>query len=85
MADIHESSMPRVGQVRGGLADQVLRQIEHVPGIKEVGILRNVGQPELSVILDRERMAAYGTKIADAQAVLEMAFGGKTATQKYEG
>ena len=67
------------------LANQVIRQIEHVPGIKDVGILRNVGQPELSVILDREKMAAYGIKIADAQAVLEMAFGGKTATQKYEG
>jgi len=67
------------------LANQVLKQIEHVPGIKDVGILRNVGQPEVSVILDRERMAAYGIKVADAQAVLEMAFGGKTATQKYEG
>lgn len=68
-----------------GLADQVIKEIEHVPGIEDVGILRNVGQPELSVILDREKMAAYGIKIADAQAVLEMAFGGKTATQKYEG
>ncbi len=68
-----------------GLANQVIKQIEHVPGIKDVGILRNVGQPEVSVILDREKMAAYGIKVADAQAVLEMAFGGKTATQKYEG
>jgi heavy metal efflux system protein len=67
------------------LSNQVIKQIENVPGIKDVGILRNVGQPEVSVILDRERMAAYGIKVADAQAVLEMAFGGKTATQKYEG
>ncbi|MBU6342340.1 MAG: CusA/CzcA family heavy metal efflux RND transporter [Bacteroidetes bacterium] len=67
------------------IADQVIKQIEHVPGIKDVGILRNVGQPEISVILDREKMAAYGITVADAQAVLEMAFGGKTATQKYEG
>ncbi|HYK57457.1 MAG TPA: efflux RND transporter permease subunit, partial [Flavisolibacter sp.] len=52
---------------------------------KDVGILRNVGQPEISVILDKEKMAAYGVTIADAQAVLEMAFGGKTATKKYEG
>jgi len=29
-------------------------------------------------------MAAYGVQLSDAQAVLEMAFGGKTATQKYE-
>jgi len=67
------------------IANQVLKQIENVRGIKDVGILRNVGQPELSVILDREKMAAYGIKVADAQAVLEMAIGGKTATEKYEG
>lgn len=66
------------------LANKVIDQIEDVQGIKDVGILRNVGQPEISVILDREKMAAYGIKVADAQAVLEMAFGGKTATQKYE-
>ncbi|GGD55679.1 cation transporter [Emticicia aquatilis] len=67
------------------IANQVIKQIEKVEGIKDVGILRNVGQPEISVILDRERMAAYGVTLADAQAVLEMAFGGKTATQKFEG
>ncbi|MFK7059445.1 efflux RND transporter permease subunit [Flavobacterium oreochromis] len=67
------------------LANQVIANIKNVEGIKDVGILRNVGQPEVSVILDRDKMAAYGVKISDAQAVLEMAFGGKTATEKYEG
>ncbi len=67
------------------IANQVLDQIKNVDGIKDVGILRNVGQPELSVVLDREKMAAYGVNPADAQTVLELAFGGKTATQKYEG
>ncbi|AMA48497.1 efflux RND transporter permease subunit [Flavobacterium covae] len=67
------------------LANLVISNIKKVEGIKDVGILRNVGQPEVSVILDRDKMAAYGVKISDAQAVLEMAFGGKTATEKYEG
>lgn len=67
------------------IANKVLAQIRNVDGIKDVGILRNVGQPEVSVVLDREKMAAYGITLSDAQAVLEMAFGGKTATQKYEG
>jgi cobalt-zinc-cadmium resistance protein CzcA len=67
------------------IANKVIAQIDNVPGIKDVGILRNVGQPEISVVLDQDKMAAYGVTIADAQAVLEMAFGGKTATQKYEG
>jgi len=66
------------------LANEVLAQIKDIPGIKDAGILRNVGQPEISVILDREKMAAYGVTLSDAQAVLELAFGGKTATEKYE-
>ncbi|OAZ05196.1 efflux RND transporter permease subunit [Flavobacterium succinicans] len=66
------------------LSNEVLKQIKDIPGIKDVGILRNVGQPEISVLLDRDKMAAYGVTLSDAQAVLELAFGGKTATQKYE-
>ena len=66
-------------------ANQVIAQIKNVPGIKDVGILRNVGQPEISILLDEEKMAIYGITKAEAQAVIEMAIGGKTATQKYEG
>ncbi|GAO43834.1 efflux RND transporter permease subunit [Flavihumibacter petaseus] len=67
------------------IANQVIEQIKAVPGIKDVGILRNIGQPEISVLLNEEKMAIYGITKADAQAVIEMAIGGKTATQKYEG
>ncbi len=66
-------------------ANLVLQQIEKVPGVKDVGILRNIGQPEMSIVLDEERMALYGVTKADALAVIEMAIGGKTATVKYEG
>lgn len=66
-------------------ANLVLEQIKDIPGIKDVGILRNIGQPEISIILDEERMAMYGVTKADALAVIEMAIGGKTATVKYEG
>ncbi|PSL26289.1 efflux RND transporter permease subunit [Dyadobacter jiangsuensis] len=66
-------------------ANQVLEAIKNVPGIKDVGILRNIGQPEISVILHDHKMAQYGVSIADAQAVIEMAIGGKTASILYEG
>jgi cobalt-zinc-cadmium resistance protein CzcA len=66
-------------------ANKVLEQIKDVPGIKDVGILRNIGQPEMSIILDEERMAMYGVTKANALTVIEMAIGGKTATVKYEG
>lgn len=67
------------------IANQVIEQIKNVEGIKDVGILRNLGQPEISVQLDEEKMAIYGVTKADAQAVIEMSIGGKTATTKYEG
>ncbi len=67
------------------IANQVIPQIENVQGIKDVGILRNIGQPEISVTLDEEKMAIYGVSKADAQSIIEMAIGGKTATVKYEG
>ncbi|HEX7584693.1 MAG TPA: CusA/CzcA family heavy metal efflux RND transporter [Prolixibacteraceae bacterium] len=66
-------------------ANKVVEQIQNVPGIKDVGVLRNIGQPEISVTLDEEKMAIYGVTKSEAQAVIEMAIGGKTATQKYEG
>ncbi len=67
------------------LAESVIRKIKDVPGVKDVGILRNIGQPEMSVHLDEEKMALYGVTTSDAQAVIEMAIGGKTASQLYEG
>ncbi|HEY8937721.1 MAG TPA: CusA/CzcA family heavy metal efflux RND transporter [Cyclobacteriaceae bacterium] len=67
------------------LSNTVLEAIKDVRGIKDAGILRNIGQPEMSIVLDEEKMALYGITVADAQAVIEMAIGGKTATQKYEG
>jgi len=67
------------------LADEVLASIKDVEGVKEPGIIKNIGQPEISVVLDRNKMAAYGVLPADAQAVLEMAFGGKTASEMFDG
>ncbi|RDB06702.1 efflux RND transporter permease subunit [Runella aurantiaca] len=66
-------------------ANEVIEAIKDVPGVKDVGILRNIGQPEMSVILHDSKMALYGVSIADAQAVIEMAIGGKTASVLYEG
>lgn len=67
------------------IANQVIEKIKDVRGIKDVGILRNLGQPEISVVLDEERMAIYGVQKAEAQSTIEMAIGGKTATEKFEG
>lgn len=71
--------------VLDSLADLIFDQIHPVEGIKDPGILRNVGQPELQIRLSDTKMALYGVSTADAQAVIEMAIGGKTANVMYEG
>lgn len=65
-------------------ADSIASILRTVHGVKDLGILRNIGQPELSIVLNQSKMAAYGVTIADADAVIEMAVGGKTATKFFE-
>jgi cobalt-zinc-cadmium resistance protein CzcA len=66
-------------------ANTVMDILKHVKGIEDLGVLRNLGQPEFRIELDQEKMAFYGVNTADANAVIEMAIGGKEATQLYEG
>ncbi|MET4073493.1 CusA/CzcA family heavy metal efflux RND transporter [Hymenobacter sp. UYCo722] len=66
-------------------AREVYEVLKTVKGIDDLGVLRNIGQPEFHVDLDERRMASYGVSKSDAAAVLEMAVGGKEATQLYEG
>jgi cobalt-zinc-cadmium resistance protein CzcA len=67
------------------IAKQVCEKIDPIRGMEDVGVLKNLGQPELQIKLDREKMAAYGISAAEANAVIELAIGGKAATQLYEG
>ena len=66
-------------------ARQVCGILKKVDGIGNLDLLRSIGQPELHVELDEQRMASYGVSKADAQSVLETAIGGKEASQLYEG
>lgn len=66
-------------------ADEVLKVLKTVKGIDDLGVLRNLGQPEFRIELDQRKMALYGVSTADANSVIEMAIGGKAATQLYEG
>lgn len=65
--------------------EKIFSILNDVEGIEDLGILRNLGQPELQINLDQHKMALYGITTADANAVIEMAIGGKAATEIYEG
>jgi len=66
-------------------SNQVNNILKTVKGIADLGVIRNIGQPELDIDLDQSRMALYGVSAADANAVIGMAIGGKAVTQLYEG
>lgn len=66
-------------------ANEVYNVLRTVNGIADLGVIKNLGQPELDIDLDQQKMALYGVATADANAVIEMAIGGKAATQLYEG
>ncbi len=67
------------------LAGVIKGVLKNVQGIDDLGILKNLGQPEFRIELDQQKMAMYGVNIADANSVIEMAIGGKAATELYEG
>jgi len=67
------------------LANQTAAAIKNVRGIEEINVFRSIGLPELQIRLEESRMARYAVSMADAQAVIEMAIGGKAATKFYEG
>ena len=65
-------------------ADTVYAQLKTVKGVEDLGIIRNIGQPELQIDFDEKKMAFYGVQKQDAESVVEMAIGGKVASIVYE-
>ena len=58
--------------------------LETVDGIEDLGVIRNIGQPELRIELNESRLARYGVAKEDVQSIIEMAIGGKSASLLYE-
>lgn len=56
-----------------------------IHGVKDLGVFRLVGQPNLLIQVDREASARYGLQVADVNAVVQAAVGGQAVTQVYEG
>jgi cobalt-zinc-cadmium resistance protein CzcA len=68
-----------------GKVTEVYNILKNVRGIEDLGVIKNIGQPELDIDLNQQAMAQYGVATADANAVIEMAIGGKAASTLYEG
>jgi len=66
-------------------AYKVYDVMKNIKGVEDLGVIKNIGQPELRIDLDQSKMALYGVTTADANAIIEMAIGGKGVSQIYEG
>ncbi|HTL80587.1 MAG TPA: CusA/CzcA family heavy metal efflux RND transporter, partial [Bacteroidia bacterium] len=66
------------------LGRQIIPIMNTVPGVDDVGLLKTIGQPELTIVTDAAKMKAYGVNTGDCESVIEMAIGGKAVTQLYD-
>ena len=63
----------------------VERVLADVTGASDVKVEQTTGLPLLTVQLDRPAMARLGLNVADVQDVVEVAVGGRTAGQVFDG
>jgi cobalt-zinc-cadmium resistance protein CzcA len=59
----------------------IKRVLEQVRGIRDVTLVQELGQPSLSIKIDRARIARYGLNVDDVNKLIEAAVGGDVATQ----
>ncbi len=65
-------------QKKGKAIKQIL---ERVRGIREVTLVQELGQPSLTININRAKIARYGLNVADINGLIQTAIGGDVATQ----
>src|SRR3954471_5492771 len=66
-------------------AEAVRKTISAVPGVANITVVRELGQPSLTIEPDRAKIARYGLNVADINTLIETAVGGSPATKVIQG
>ena len=66
-------------------AVQVKNILTKVHGIKEITVVRELGQPSLVITPDRPKLARFGLNVSDVNTLVGTAIGGSAATQVIQG
>jgi cobalt-zinc-cadmium resistance protein CzcA len=66
-------------------ATEVERVMASVRGVADLDVEHQFGQPQLRFEIDRDAIARYGLAVADVNAAVETAVGGKAVTRFLEG
>ncbi len=63
----------------------IKKVLERVRGIRDVTLVQELGQPSLTIDVDRAKIARYGVNVADINALIQTAIGGDVATEVEQG
>ncbi|MEO8296836.1 MAG: CusA/CzcA family heavy metal efflux RND transporter [Burkholderiales bacterium] len=66
-------------------ADEIAKVAQGIRGAQDLRVERITGQQYLQIAIDRQAIARYGLNASDVHDVIEMAIGGKEATEIFEG
>jgi cobalt-zinc-cadmium resistance protein CzcA len=61
--------------------EEVIGIMKRIPGIADVKLYRDIGQPNLNFTIDRQQAARFGVNVSDIQDAIETAVGGKAVSQ----
>ena len=67
------------------LAKKAQDGLEHIPGIEDVGVFRELGQPNLLIEVNRGNSSALGLTVQDVLDTVSSAIGGKEVTKIIQG
>ncbi|MGA2250140.1 efflux RND transporter permease subunit [Terracidiphilus sp.] len=65
--------------------NEIVSVLSKVPGVADLGLLRIIGQPNLTFVVDRAACARYGINVANVQDAVQTAVGGSAVTQLLQG
>jgi cobalt-zinc-cadmium resistance protein CzcA len=65
--------------------DEVVSVMSKVPGVKDLGLFRIIGQPNLTFTVNRLAAARWGINVTDVQDAIQTAVGGNAVSQVLQG
>jgi len=65
--------------------EQIKDVMANVDGVKDLGIQRDTGQPNIDLTVDRLAAARFGINVADVQDAIQTAVGGNSVSQVLQG
>ncbi len=65
--------------------NEIVSIMSKIRGVKDLGLFRVIGQPNLTFTVDRQAAARFGINVADVQDAIQTAVGGNAVSQVLRG